>query len=753
MQVAASGQNAQSSTRAYAGSWDLLRDELERLDLLIRLQLHKQKMRQPAGPLDQFKGLVLTENEIAGLLMGLASSSGSRPEPDPDSADPDEAALVNALTQLNSCIDERRTMSAEEGVYLSLPRISELFGLSPFEERSLVVCLAPEIDRSYEKLYAYLQDDVTRKKPSVDLLMNLLLSTMSDRLLARAAFEPDGTLLKFRLLQLFDDSAAPTPLISRFLKLDDRVVDFLLGRERIDARLGAIASLSNEDGCESIQVGGERENRMRDFVRAYFGEPAPRKENLVFYFYGPYGSGKRALAELIAADLGLPLVVGDLGRMSEVALPFEEAAWLLGREALLQPAILCLDNFDHLVAGDPNRRPHLEAVLEMVRSCSVFAILFGASPWSPRGLLKNSRFLDVRFKVPDDGERRNLWATAVGRGFQLAEDIDLGAIASKFRLTQGQIQDALAAARGRVSLRSTGGELIKSEDLEAACRAQSSEKLSTLARKIEPRHVWGDIVLPEEVLRQLREICQRVVYRHRVLSDWGFGAKLSLGKGVNALFAGPSGTGKTMATEIIASELGLDLYKIDLSGVVSKYIGETERNLDRVFSAAEDANAILFFDEADALFGKRSEVRDSHDRYANIEISYLLQKMEEYEGLAILATNLRANLDEAFIRRLAFTIHFPFPDEASRLRIWRGIWPASMSLDPGVDLEFLAKQFKLSGGNIKNIALAAAFLAAESNSLVTMAHLLHATRREFQKLGKPLGGDQLGPYAIREASS
>jgi SpoVK/Ycf46/Vps4 family AAA+-type ATPase len=237
-----------------------------------------------------------------------------------------------------------------------------------------------------------------------------------------------------------------------------------------------------------------------------------------------------------------------------------------------------------------------------------------------------------------------------------------------------------------------------------------------------------------------------------VLSDWGFGAKLSLGKGVNALFAGPSGPGKTMATEIIASELGLDLYKIDLSGVVSKYIGETERNLDRVFSAAEDANAILFFDEADALFGKRSEVRDSHDRYANIEISYLLQKMEEYEGLAILATNLKANLDEAFTRRLAFTIHFPFPDEASRLRIWRGIWPASMSLDSGVDLEFLARQFKLSGGNIKNIALSAAFLAAESNTLVTMSHLLHATGREFQKLGKPLGGDQLGPYAIREAS-
>jgi SpoVK/Ycf46/Vps4 family AAA+-type ATPase len=264
---------------------------------------------------------------------------------------------------------------------------------------------------------------------------------------------------------------------------------------------------------------------------------------------------------------------------------------------------------------------------------------------------------------------------------------------------------------------------------------------------VKPVYTWDDIVLPEEVLSQLREICQRVVYRHRVIGDWGFGKKLSLGKGVNALFAGPSGAGKTMASEIIANELELDLYKIDLSGVVSKYIGETEKNLDRVFSAAEDANAVLFFDEADALFGKRSEVRDSHDRYANIEISYLLQKMEEYEGVAILATNLRANLDESFTRRLAFTIHFPFPDETSRHLIWKKIWPPQLAIAQAVDLEFISRQFKLSGGNIKNVALGAAFLAASDGGQVTMSHLLHAIRREYQKLGKPISSDLQGPLA------
>ncbi|HEX9595413.1 MAG TPA: ATP-binding protein, partial [Anaerolineales bacterium] len=280
-------------------------------------------------------------------------------------------------------------------------------------------------------------------------------------------------------------------------------------------------------------------------------------------------------------------------------------------------------------------------------------------------------------------------------------------------------------------------------DLFNAARAQSGHDLATLAQKVDLHYTWGDIVLPEDSLAQLHEICQRVTQRRRVLGEWGFDRKLSLGKGVNALFAGPSGTGKTMAAEIVANELGLDLYKIDLAGVVSKYIGETEKNLDRIFREAEDANAMLFFDEADALFGKRSAIKDAHDRYANIEISYLLQKMEAYDGLAILATNLRQNLDEAFIRRLAFTVHFPFPDEASRRRIWQGIWPAATPLGEAVDLDFMAGQFKLSGGNIKNNALAAAFLAATDGGAVTMEHLLQATRREYQKMGKTLSEVEL----------
>jgi SpoVK/Ycf46/Vps4 family AAA+-type ATPase len=257
-----------------------------------------------------------------------------------------------------------------------------------------------------------------------------------------------------------------------------------------------------------------------------------------------------------------------------------------------------------------------------------------------------------------------------------------------------------------------------------------------MAQKIKPKYSLDDIVLPTDPQTQLREICNQTKYRHIVHREWGFDRKLSLGKGLNVMFYGPPGTGKTMAAEAIAHELQLDLYKIDLSQVVSKYIGDTEKNLNRIFTAATNANAILFFDEADALIGKRSEVKDAHDRYANIEIAYLLQKMEEYEGVTILTTNLRQNLDEAFTRRIRFIVEFPFPEEEHRLQIWRGIWPKEIPLSADVDLKLMAQKFKLAGGHIRNIALTAAFLAAAQNEYVDMKHLLQATKREFQKMGR-----------------
>jgi SpoVK/Ycf46/Vps4 family AAA+-type ATPase len=356
------------------------------------------------------------------------------------------------------------------------------------------------------------------------------------------------------------------------------------------------------------------------------------------------------------------------------------------------------------------------------------------------------RIYEAQFLAPDFAQRRTCWEANLLR-HSIALDADtLDALAGSFRLPSGEIETAVTAAVDLAGWRaaeksvadplSAAGALPTALDLFACARARSTHHLGRFARKIEPKYTWADLVLPADQLSQLREISVRYKHQHVVYGQWGFGRKLSLGKGLNALFSGHPGTGKTMAAEVIASELHLDLYKIDLSQVVSKYIGETEKSLNRIFLEAQDSSSILFFDEADALFGKRTEVKDSHDRYANIEVSYLLQKMEEYEGIAILATNLRQNMDEAFLRRMQFIVEFPFPDEESRGRIWGVLFPPEAPIASDVDFPLLARAVRLAGGNLKNIGLAAAFYAAGDGRVIRQQHLVRAVRREFQKMGR-----------------
>jgi SpoVK/Ycf46/Vps4 family AAA+-type ATPase len=315
----------------------------------------------------------------------------------------------------------------------------------------------------------------------------------------------------------------------------------------------------------------------------------------------------------------------------------------------------------------------------------------------------------------------------------LDKAVDAVELASRYTLTSGQIRDAVASAYNRAMQR---GHPIEMEDLFAGARFHSEVQLVDMARKIAPRYDWDDIILPPDQVQILRELVATVRGRSKVLEEWGLGQKLVSSAGVMVLFAGPPGTGKTMAAEVIAKDLGLDLYKIDLSNMVSKYIGETEKNLEKVFNEAQSSNAILFFDEADAIFGKRSGVKDARDRYANIEVSYLLQRMEVYDGVTILATNLRSNIDEAFLRRLQFAIDIPFPDEKDRLRIWQTLFPPNVPRSDDINLEEMARRFKLAGGNIRNILVSAAYLAANDGDKVTMAHLMHGTRRELQKMGR-----------------
>ncbi|MFQ5628756.1 MAG: ATP-binding protein, partial [bacterium] len=319
-------------------------------------------------------------------------------------------------------------------------------------------------------------------------------------------------------------------------------------------------------------------------------------------------------------------------------------------------------------------------------------------------------------------------------------------LATRFNLTGEQITRVCEQASRTAFARDPEKSRLQLSDLFECSRTISQPRLTTLSRKIKPAYNWDDLVLPLDQLAHLKEIARQVKNKRVVMEEMGFGKKLSLGRGISALFSGQSGTGKTMAAEIIANDLGLDMYKIDLSAVVSKYIGETEKNLNRVFTEAEYSNAILFFDEADALLGKRSEVKDAHDRFANIEIAYLLQKMEEYEGVVIMATNLKKNIDDAFVRRIQFIVDFPFPNEVYREAIWRAVYPKETNLHKEIDFGFLAGKFVFAGGNIKNVALRAAYLAAEDGQVVTMKHLVQATRRELQKIGKSFTIGDFGQY-------
>lgn len=700
---------------------------LRRLDRLIeKASALAQAAYGPQAAADPYRGLYINRDEVGRLL--------------------DREPGMPLLWSGDEHIESSQNRSCMEGSRLAW--LKEAFGLSNFDLDIIIIALAPELDTRYERLYAYLQDNVARRKASVDLALNLLCATAEEKIERRAHFAPDSPLVGEKLIHLIPEPNHIQPsLLSHYITLDRQIINLLLCQEELDARLAPFCELIYPlCGMEAVPLAGESKLALLSLA----SHARRQRRQLHLYFQGPRGAGKRMAAEALAIETGMSLLAADLSIVSYKDTGFGDLLRIVFREAWFKDAVLCLDETDALFSDD--KEASCSLLLKALAEYSGIAVLTGTKPWQQRGR-GQAGVLTVPFTVSDFGLRRNCWSDSLTAENILLDKSELDALADRFRLTRRQVvsavTDAKNLARWNTAAGTAGGcrETIEDKptikDIFSAARAQSGHELAELAPKVEVKYTWDDIVLPGDALVQLREMCQRVIYRHCVLGEWGFGRKLSLGKGVNALFSGPSGTGKTMAAEIVANDLGLDLYKIDLSGVVSKYIGETEKNLDRIFTAAERANAILFFDEADALFGKRSEVRDSHDRYANIEISYLLQKMEQYDGITILATNLRQNLDDAFVRRMAFAIHFPFPDEESRRRIWENIWPLAAPLDDDVDPDFLARQFKLSGGNIKNIALAASFLAAAAGSRVTMEHLFRSTRREYQKMGKTLSETEL----------
>ena len=711
----------------YESSREHVLAHLTRLDVHIRASIaHARSVRQAEG---EFKGLYISESEVDELLqqqIGVpAWWHGFR--------SPQTAEFRMAVDRLSQEIDARASLGTSEQGLWRLDQLCESFQLTPFDRDALLLAIAPELDLRYERLYAYLQDDMTRKKPSVDLLLNLLCSNVEEKLSLRGRFGRSAPLVRYHLISVVEDSISPNaPLLSKYVKVDERIVNYLLELDEPDPLLlGHAQYVMPQARLDDLSFPSDLTQRLRTLV----SQSADRRTPLILYFQGGYGVGKQSVAEGLCQVLGLGLLLLDVRRLVQAdQTTFETLLERAHREATLCSVALYWRNFDLLLTDE--KRLWLESFMATVEGCRGVTFLAGTVAWEPHDAWRGVPFIRVPFEQPGFQERIHLWEKTLSNYSLPSAGMDLESLANKFHLSGGQIEDSTMTAQNLALFRDPAQPQGAMADLIAACRLQSQRKLSTLARKIQPHYSWNDIVLPADRLQQLREICNQAKHRALVYEQWGFDKKLSMGKGLTMLFAGPSGTGKTMSADILAHELALDLYKIDLSMVVSKYIGETEKNLASIFNEAASSNAILFFDEADALFGKRSEVSDAHDRYANIEVGFLLQKVEEYEGIVILATNLRKNMDDAFVRRMQCTVDFPFPSAEDRLRIWQGVWPPETPRSPDLNLGFMANEFDLSGGHIRNIALAATFLAAEDGTAVCMTHLLAATRREYQKIGK-----------------
>jgi ATP-dependent 26S proteasome regulatory subunit len=724
-----------------------LQAELARIDLRIYREFVRWQLAGQ-NPDDGFRGLHVSAGEVEMLLKrSFATSWGQSVSLDPQ----DQRALIDAEAYATRQAQLLVESAHRQGRLTPLEHLAAAFGLDQFEVDALLICLAPALDLRYERIFAFLQDDVTRKRPTVNLILNLAGGPQAaDRLPHLLHFSDDAPLFRYHLLERVSESGVlHPPLLGQALRADPTLVAWLLGTYQPHADLGPHASLRRpiiERDEADLLLAAEA---LPDL------EQAMAIEQPFLVFHGPDRESQQAAARLVAVRSGRPLLSVDLAGATASGFSPLHVVRLAMRDASLVGAILFLTGWDaclydvaqeaHTPAEGRPRPASLDGsspppdLLAELCAHPELVIVAGQVAWQAAGIERERILVWIEFPPPRYGQRRALWQHFLGASSPQPSPqegggaFDLEALAGQFTLTTGQIRDAVASARDRAAQR---GERVQPHDLLAAARAHSNPRLSSLARKIVPRYTWEDIVLPDDQMTLLHEIVATVRRRPMVLEEWGVGHKLASSPGVTMLFSGEPGTGKTMAAEVMAAELGLDLYKIDLSTIVSKYIGETEKNLEQIFGEAQSSNAILFFDEADAIFGKRSEVKDAHDRYANIEISYLLQRMEAYEGVTILATNLRANLDEAFTRRLQFAVDFPFPDEEDRLRIWETLFPPAVPREPDLDFGLLARRFKLAGGNIRNVLVSAAYLAASDGGRVGMKHLLHGTRRELQKMGR-----------------
>jgi hypothetical protein len=625
---------------------------------------------------------------------------------------PDDAGRAAELECEIAALDQRLDdIAAAMTTPPALLWLASRLGLNRFERQLLLLCASVEYDTGMGALCAVASGNLGCQHPTFALALSIFEQPVWE------ALSPSRPLRYWRLIEVATSSNQPLTMSP--LRIDERVMNFLKGLNHLDDRL-AVLSTTLEPSDESLLLAPSQESVAQVIVRLWTATPSHVAAPIV-QLLGSDSHSKQLIATRACAAQNLQAMRISADLLPQQPADLEMLARLWRRECLISPLVLYCDLDCGEFSATESNMPAIRQFLSKVSG----AVMVGARHALAR-LGRDHVVLEVR--KPSAEEQSVEWCTAL----QHPDPEIAGQLSGQFNLNQAEIRRIAlgfnaAAANEGVDAR---------DSLWNACRLSVQPRLDQLAQRLDAKASWDDLVLPAEETGILRQISAQVAQRGKVYGSWGFGKAMNRGLGISVLFAGDSGTGKTMAAEVIANELQLNLYRIDLSAVVSKYIGETEKNLFRLFDGAEDGGAILFFDEADALFGKRSEVKDSHDRFANIEINYLLQRIESYRGVAILATNMKSALDAAFLRRLRFSVRFPFPSKADRSQIWQRAFPAQAPLQ-AVDFEYLAR-FNLTGGAIHGAAVNAAFLAADAGSPITMKILLCAVRGEFLKLERPI---------------
>jgi ATPase family associated with various cellular activities (AAA) len=701
------------------GARQHFRAEMGRIIRMLDRQLRRQQQRgrSPAG--GAVRGLVIEDGEAEGLVAEL-TGRWDGDEPQVDAGALDQAIARDEVADLAEA-------AAAGGAFLPLRHAIRNFELTAELYDAVVLVLAVEMDARCGRLVAYLNDHAGRTCPTIGLALGLNDGSTDAERVSPLAF-CEMPVVRDGLLELEGDGPAPglSLRIAREMALrltGDAAPDTLPpGFHFFPAAPGLLARLVL-DGSS------------RDRLSAWAQSLRANRQAAPLILIGPAGAGRATAARAAVSELDLPLLAIDM-----VPEQFSDRLRIVRREASWHAAPL-------LIRVRPIAPP---GVIDWAAFWAGLAglhvpLLLSVTPELADRLIATAPIEPAAIALPEPAlaARAALWKSILPATSSLsAEDVD--ALAIRFRFDPGRIARAIRMSASQTSLASSNGSAITLETLIQSCRDVGSAAMGPLAQKLPLPYTWDELIVPPSVRAELELARTWVRHQRKVLDDWGFGRRITMGRGLSMLLSGLPGTGKTMAAQVLARELALDLYRVDLSQTVNKYIGETSKNIARLFDEARASGAVLFFDEADALFGKRSEVKDAHDRYANQEVGYLLQKMEEYEGVAILASNRACDMDEAFTRRFQFMIEFPMPDEAHRLKIWEGMFPATAARDPNLELAHLAGEYELSGGEIKNIALAAAYLAAEEGRPISTANIHRAIRREFGKNGRVLDGRGIG---------